>query len=142
MAKAEPKKDAVDETITVPQSRISTQGFRHAEDPEKVEKETKRHEGFVKARTENRKKVIKAAAKKTPVEVRRDYLRAKLAIVRNRNLTHHYTREQVQVMIKELDRINSSPDTWKHGCVRAKKARSVDDKLDAAMAGKAVSQTS
>ena len=128
--------------INVPESRISTQGFKHASDPQKAANEAKRHEGLKAIRIENRKKNIAEAAKKTPIEVRKAYLTAKLERLRNDRLDHHYTTEQISVMIKELRIINERPAEWKHGCVRARKTRSAEDKLEAVLAGTGVSPTS
>lgn len=114
----------IEDSISVPKSKVNMQKFKSLDNPAKMEAEVKRQEGLAKKRTANRIEKIKVAETKKPIDVRRDYLKAML---KNRA---KFTKEQVNLMAKELLIIEDDPPAWKHGCVKAKKQPSALDKLD------------
>ncbi len=117
-------RDSIEDSISVPKSKVDLRKFKGNDDPNKIAAEMKKQEGLSARRKVNRIKKIKVAAAKKPIDARRDYLKAKL---KDRG---RFKKEQVDMMARELLIITNDPGGWSQGCVKPKKQPSALDKLD------------
>lgn len=125
----EDDKITLEQTITIPKSKVKMAGFKDKDNPIKVKAEEKRQEELAKARQENRKKKIIENAKLKPIEVRKRQLTATLRRCKT-NITT-YRPEMIKAWVEELKIIRNTPDEWSSGCVRTKKKKSGQELLEA-----------
>lgn len=115
------------QTVTIPKSRVVLDSKSMA-NPVLLAKEEAKQARLAAARKKVRVAKMKAKPK-TPVQVRKGILTARLRKVKNRR-PHTYRKEQIIVWAKELEIIKNRPDSWSPGCVRAKKKKSAQDFID------------
>ena len=119
----------LEQTVTIPKSRIMMAGFKDKDNPIKMKAEEERQEKLAAARQKNRKKRIIENAKLTPIEVRKRQLTATLRRCKKSATT--YRPEMIRAWIKELKIIQNTPDEWGPNCVGVKKKKSGQELLEA-----------
>ena len=117
----------ITKTITISKSAV-TLDSRTMADPKLLEKEEAKQKELATRRKKNRMAKLKAAPK-APIQVRKELLEARFRKVKARK-PHNYRKEQLVVWAKEYEIIKNRPDSWRPGCVRAKKTKTAQDFID------------
>lgn len=124
---AEQETITLTQNITIPQSAVTLDSKSMA-DPRLLQKEEAKQKELAAKRKKNRVAKIKAKPR-TPIQVRKAILAARLRKVKNRQ-SHTYRKEQLIAWAKEYEIIQNRPKSWSQGCVRAKKKKTAQDFID------------
>lgn len=117
----------ITQTIKISKSDVTIDS-RTMSDPKLMAAEELKQAEFAKRRRKTRLAKLKAPPK-TPIQVRKAVLAARLRKVKARK-PHNYRKEQLIVWAKEYELIKNRPDSWRPGCIRAKKKKTAQDFID------------
>lgn len=128
-----PESDDDEDSITITQTiKVSksdvTIDSRTMSDPRLLEKEEAKQLELAKLRRKTRLAKLKADPR-TPIQVRKAVLAARIRKIKARK-PHTYRKEQVIAWVKEYELIKNRPESWRPGCIRAKKAKTAQDFID------------
>ena len=99
--------------LGVKKSRIKMSSFDvKNKNPEKIAKESARHEKLAAARLKNRVAKAKAKAKAKPIEKRKAMLVGRFRAVRSKVRPNTYTNKMIEAWTEEYNLIINSPRQW------------------------------